>query len=131
MSLICGWAHGIDQIFHIKRKLMLLNQYNLSNLLTNIHVWSGIILLSSISILILTGIFFKFFSNFFETFYRIHWLMFITVLISCGLHGNLATLIVGGGFFIIDIILRGFFIMRYKKETLKVDIKRIENLDGV
>lgn len=125
MSVIFGWTHGIDQIYWQIDKLHIPSP-PLRTLFSKDEMWSGLVMVSAMSLLVATGILFKFFSSFFETFYWIHWVLFLTVLIFCVLHENLLPFFLGGGLFAIDMILRMVFQARYK-ETKQVLLQPIAN----
>jgi hypothetical protein len=83
------------------------------------------------SFLVITGIFFKFFASFFETFYRLHWILFIGVFVFSFIHGVELVLYIAGPIFLFDLLVRGLFACIYRKSTKKLKLEKIENLDVV
>lgn len=76
--------------------------------------------------LVLSGIIFKFMNKYFEFFLGLHWVFFINVFVFCILHRNIVPVIIGGGFFVIDLILRVVYMMIYKRENKNVNLEVIE-----
>lgn len=125
MAVIFGWTHGIDQII-TRRNELIAEPEEGETIFSEEQMWTGLVLICSMTVLVLTGILFKFMSSFFETFLRIHWVFFVTVLVFCFMHGNIFPFYIGGGFLVLDLILRIIF-MLWNLETLNADIERIEN----
>lgn len=87
---------------------------------------SGLILIIFIGLLVFSGILFKFLKNYFEIFLSLHWIFFINVFVFCILHENIIPVVVGGGFFLLDLILRMVYMMIYRKENKNVNLEMIE-----
>ena len=110
MAVITGWFHGIDEIVNGHRPI------------SNWRMINGLVLLIAMSLLVVKGVLFKWMQTFFNTFLAGHWVLFIIVLVFAVIHGAALATIVGGGLFLLDLILRFYLIKRYQNLTKKCKI---------
>lgn len=94
-------------------------------------MWSGIVLVGAMTILVLTGIMWKWLTYLFETFLRLHWLLFIIVFIFSALHGVGSVLTVALPIFVLDLILRLAFSLYYRRKLKEVDVDVVPDLNVV
>ncbi len=109
VSVITGLIHGLDYI--------ITEEFEGKTI-------TGIILLSAMYVLVLTGIFFKFITRYFEWFLRIHYVFFI-IVIGVGLAHGVGQLYTAIGFLAVDLFLRFFFMFLYKKESKETELEII------
>ena len=77
--------------------------------------------------MVLTGIVFKFLKGWFEFFLKLHWFLFFIIFVISFIHGNKLVLIIGGGSFLIDNIIRIIVMIKYRKLTQELSIKVLSN----
>jgi len=100
-----------------------------ANLFEEDQMWTGLVLIIAMTLLVVSGIFFKFLKTFFETFLRLHWFLFLIVLVFCIIHGTILTFIVSIAFLGLDLILRLIFTVYYKNETKTVSLTKLKAVD--